>query len=128
MTQPLSDARQAVQVSMEQVNAARANLQTILDNLTAGVMVLDAQGVIQSSNPGATRILLVPLAACVGQRLADIDGLQTFGEKVQAQFDSFLGTRSEHGLDHWQQSFELGNAAVELAGRQANNALILVAR
>jgi len=29
---------------MEQVNAARANLQTILDNLTAGVMVLDAQG------------------------------------------------------------------------------------
>ena len=128
MTQQLADARQAVQASMEQVNAARANLQTILDNLTAGVMVLDAQGVIQSSNPGATRILRVPLAACVGQRLADIDGLQTFGEKVQAQFDSFLGTRSEHGLDHWQQSFELGNAAVELAGRQANNALILVAR
>lgn len=128
MTQQLSDARQAVQTSMEQVNAARANLQTILDNLTAGVMVLDAQGVIQSSNPGATRILRVPLAAYEGHRLAEIEGLQTFGEQVQAQFDSFLGARSEHALDHWQQSFELGNAAAVLTGRQADDAIILVAR
>ena len=128
MTQQLADARQAVQTSMAQMNAARANLQTILDNLTAGVMVLDAQGVIQSSNPGATRILRVPLAAYEGQRLAEIEGLQSFGKSVQAQFDSFLGARDEHGLDHWQQSFELGAAAVELAGRQAHNALILVAR
>lgn len=128
MTQQLADARHAVHASMEEVNAARANLQTILDNLTAGVMVLDAQGLIQSSNPGATRILRVPLAAHVGQRLADIEGLKAFGESIQAQFDSFLGTRSEHGLDHWQQSFELGNSAAALTGRQADNAIILVAR
>jgi nitrogen fixation/metabolism regulation signal transduction histidine kinase len=128
MTQQLADARAAVESSMEQVNAARANLQTILDNLTAGVMVLDAQGLIQTSNPGATRILRVPLASYVGRRLADIEGLQTFGEDVQAQFDSFLGARSEHGLDHWQQSFELGNAAAAMTGRQADGAIILVAR
>jgi nitrogen fixation/metabolism regulation signal transduction histidine kinase len=128
MTQQLADARQAVQTSMEDVNAARSNLQTILDNLTAGVIVLDAQGHIQSANPGATRILRVPLAAFEGQRLADIEGLQTFGDSVQAQFDSFLGARSEHGLDHWQQSFELGNATAALIGRQADDALVLVAR
>ncbi len=128
MTQQLADARQAVQLSMQQVNAARANLQTILDNLTAGVMVLDAQGTIKSFNPGATRILRVPLAAYEGRRLADIEGLQPFGEKVQAQFDSFLGDHSEHQLDHWQQSFELGNTSAAATGRQADNALILVAR
>jgi nitrogen fixation/metabolism regulation signal transduction histidine kinase len=128
MTQQLADARQAVQVSMQEVNAARENLQTILDNLTAGVMVLDAQGVIQSSNPGAQRILRVPLAAFEGRRLTEIDGLQKFGEEVQRQFDSFLGERTEHGLDHWQQSFELGNANGRLVGRQAEDALILVAR
>jgi nitrogen fixation/metabolism regulation signal transduction histidine kinase len=128
MTQQLADARLSVQGSMEQVNAARANLQTILDNLTAGVMVLDAQGVIQSANPGATRILRVPLAAYEGRRLADIDSLHTFGTSIQAQFDSFLGARSEHDLDHWQQSFELGNTAAALTGRQADNAIILVAR
>jgi nitrogen fixation/metabolism regulation signal transduction histidine kinase len=43
MTQQLADARAAVDKSMGQVNAARANLQTILDNLTAGVIVLDAR-------------------------------------------------------------------------------------
>jgi nitrogen fixation/metabolism regulation signal transduction histidine kinase len=128
MTQQLADARQAVQGSMEQVSAGRANLQTILDNLTAGVIVLDAQGVVQSSNPGATRILRVPLAVFEGRRLAEVEGLQAFGDDVQRQFDSFLGTRTEHGLDHWQHSFELGNAAARLVGRQAEDALILVAR
>ena len=128
MTQQLADARQAVQGSMEQVSAARSNLQTILDNLTAGVIVLDAQGVVQSSNPGATRILRVPLAVFEGRRLTEVEGLQAFGEDVQRQFDSFLGTRTEHGLDHWQHSFELGNAAARLVGRQAEDALILVAR
>ena len=74
MTQQLADARAAVEKSMGQVSAARANLQTILDNLTAGVIVLDAQGRIQSSNPGATRILRVPLAAYEGQPLAERAG------------------------------------------------------
>lgn len=128
MTQQLADARQAVQVSMRQVDASRANLQTILDNLTAGVMVLDAQGVIQSSNPGATRILRVPLDAHQGQRLAAIEGLEAFGRSIQTQFDSFIGARGEHGPDHWQHSFELGNTTAELTGRQADGAIILVAR
>ena len=128
MTQQLADARQSVQTSMSQVNSARANLQTILDNLTSGVMVLDSNGVIQSSNPGATRILRLPMATHEGHRLADIEGLQAFGSGIQSQFNSFLGTRSEHGLDHWQQSFEIGNTAAALTGRQADNAIILVAR
>lgn len=127
MTQQLADARQAVEVSMAQVNAARASLQTILDNLTAGVMVLDAQGVIQSVNPGATRILRVPLAACEGRRLADIAGLETFGRQVQMQFETFLGERGERGLDHWQQSFELG-AAASATAQPLGETLTLVAR
>ena len=128
MTQQLADARQAVEHSMEQVNAARANLQTILDNLTAGVMVLDAHGVILSANPGATRILRVPLAAYEGRRLADIEELREFGKNVQFQFDAFLGERAEHGLDHWQQSFELGGAHTGLAGQSTEDAITLVAR
>ena len=128
MTQQLSEARQAVGASMEQVDAARANLQTILDNLTAGVIVLDAQGVVQSSNPGATRILRMPMAAYEGRALAEVEGLQDFARQVQARFDSFLGERSEDGLDHWQQSFELGATASGLAGRQSDNTIVLVAR
>ncbi len=124
MTQQLAEARSAVEKSMGQVSAARANLQTILDNLTAGVIVLDVQGAIQSSNPGATRILRAPLAAYEGRPLEDIAGLETFAARVRAQFDAFLSERAQHGLDHWQQSFEL-NAAQP---GSPQNAITLVAR
>ena len=107
MTQQLADARSAVDRSMLQVHTSRANLQTILDNLTAGVILLSEQGLIKTSNPGATRILRVPLAAWEGRSLSDIEGLVEFAAHVQREFDGFLGERSQHGLDHWQQSFEL---------------------
>ncbi|WP_296494310.1 ATP-binding protein [Rhodoferax sp.] len=128
MTQQLADARQAVQTSMAQVSAAHANLQTILDNLTAGVMVLDAKGRIFASNPGATRILRVPLAAHEGQVLAEIEGLQTFGQQVQEQFDNFFGVHAERTLDHWQQSFEIGGLGQAQSGRPANDVITLVTR
>ena len=128
MTQQLSDARLAVESSMAQVSAARANLQTILDNLTSGVVVLDAQGVVVSSNPGATRILRSPIAAFEGRRLAQVEGLHEFAANVDAQFRLFLGERKAHGLDHWQQSFELQAAQGGMVGQASQNAITLVAR
>jgi len=125
MTQQLSDARTAVQLSMSQVDAARANLQTILDNLTAGVIVLDAQGRIQSSNPGATRILRAPMAAYHGQPLGEVPGLALFAKDVNAQFADFLNdVNAPHGLEQWQQSFELNTA---MPG-SPDNAITLIAR
>ena len=125
MTQQLSDARTAVQLSMSQVDAARANLQTILDNLTAGVIVLDGQGRIQSSNPGATRILQAPMAAYHGQLLGEVPGLDLFAKEVNMQFADFLSDgNAPHGLDQWQQSFELNTA---MPG-SPDNAITLIAR
>ena len=128
MTQQLADARHAVSVSMDQVDAARSNLQTILDNLTAGVIVLSAEGVIRSSNPGATRIMRLPLAAFEGRRLAEVEGLQDFALQIQSRFDAFLGERSADGLDHWQQSFELGGNGAGASSLHNENAIVLVAR
>ena len=108
MTAQLADARQSVESSMAQVDASRANLQTILDNLTAGVIVLSHQGELLSANPGATRILKVPLAAHTGQVLGTIPGLEVFGNAVQSQFAEFMVVKQEHEPDHWQQTFELG--------------------
>ena len=124
MTQQLADARSAVEHSMDEVVAARTNLQTILDNLTSGVIVLDPQGVIQASNPSATRVLRAPLAAFEGRPLADVGGLQSFAEGVQAQFDDFLRERAQQGADHWQASFELSATPSGMA----KNAITLVAR
>ncbi len=107
MTQQLSDARNAVELSLNQLDAARGNLQTILDNLTAGVIVLNSQGLIQSSNPGATRILKVPLAAHEKASLMSLPNLQNFAAGVQEQFELLSADKDRHELDHWQKSFEI---------------------
>jgi nitrogen fixation/metabolism regulation signal transduction histidine kinase len=126
MTQQLSDARSAVERSLNQLDAARGNLQTILDNLTAGVMVLDPQGVIQSANPGATRILRVPVAAHKGLSMLSLPTLDEFARGVSDQFTLLRSDKETHELDHWQKSFEihatgqgLSEAAVTLLARGA---------
>ncbi len=132
MTEQLLEARSAVQQSMSQLDASRANLQTILDNLTAGVIVLDVHGRIQSSNPGATSILHAPLAAWHGKSLGEVPGLEVFARAVLAQFSNYLhdklgdrqGDIAPHALEQWQQSFEL-NAAMP---GSPDHAITLIAR
>jgi nitrogen fixation/metabolism regulation signal transduction histidine kinase len=82
MTQQLSDARNSVEQSMAQLDLARSHLQTMLDNLTAGVVLLDHQGLILSINPGATRILKQTMQARVGMPLQSIAGLEGFAQQV----------------------------------------------
>jgi nitrogen fixation/metabolism regulation signal transduction histidine kinase len=125
MTQQLADARSAVDESMREVNAARAELQTILDNLTAGVVVMDAQGHVLTGNPGAAHILRAPLEAYRDRPLADVPGLADFAGAVAGRFAEFLGDRSPDGPDHWQQSFEL-HGSTSSTGDQ--NAVYLIAR
>lgn len=108
MTQQLLDARTAVDKSMGEVKSARTNLQTILDNLTAGVMVLDERWHVLSVNPGATRILRIPMAAYIGRTLADVPHLAPLALMVEEQFDSFFGAQGDAvERDRWQQVFEL---------------------
>jgi nitrogen fixation/metabolism regulation signal transduction histidine kinase len=123
MTQQLADARAAVEKSMYEVSAARANLQTILDNLTAGVIVLDVHGRIQASNPGAARILQQALFEYQGRPLGEVPGLEAFGAAVQQRFDEFM--TETQVVDHWQQPFELNPART---GDAQSNVITLVAR
>jgi nitrogen fixation/metabolism regulation signal transduction histidine kinase len=120
MTQQLADARNSLDQSMRQVSAARANLQTILDNLTAGVVVLDQHGVIDSINPGATRILRTPLAPYLHQPLLHVPGLEVLAQGVLQQFDRLSADAAPSAVEasasaaqpsgSWQQSFEWGSS------------------
>ncbi|MEP6876978.1 MAG: ATP-binding protein, partial [Burkholderiales bacterium] len=107
MTTQLSDARALVQRSVVQVEGARANLQTILDNLTAGVIVFDRLGHIDTVNPGATRIMRLPLSAYRGQPLANVPGLEAFAQAVGQRFELHSTSPEAGERDHWQDSFEL---------------------
>ncbi len=131
MTQQLADARSTVESSMAQVNTARENLQVILDNLTSGVIVMDPNGVIQSCNPGAARILQRSLENNKGQTLESVTGLEKFAQGVKSQFDAFLSERQLHHLDHWQHSFELNSLESSTAGNSpfaTHQTITLIAR
>lgn len=111
MTQQLADARGLVEHSVAEVEAARTKLQTILDTMSAGVIVFDAAGGIDSVNPGATRILRLPLSAYRGASLAEVPGLADFGRAIDERFGQ-LETLPEPGeRDQWQEAFELPSSA-----------------
>lgn len=110
MTQQLADARELVDRTVSELEAARTKLQTILDNMSAGVIVFDQAGRIDSINPGATRILRLPLSAYVGRALGEVPGLEGFDAMLGQRFAQLeigpeLGER-----DQWQDSFELRSA------------------
>jgi len=107
MTEQLSEARELVHRSVAQVEGARANLQTILDNLTAGVIVFDRSGAIDTVNPGATRILRLPLSAYRGRKLEEVAGLGSFAQVVWQRFELHAASPEAGERDHWQDSFEL---------------------
>ena len=121
MTEQLSDARALVERSVTQLERARTHLQTILDNLTAGVIVFRRDGRIDSVNPGATRILRQPMSAYVGRSLAEVPGLQPLAEAVERRFALHRAAPEAGERDHWQDSFDLGAGD---AGRQSLTLLL----
>jgi nitrogen fixation/metabolism regulation signal transduction histidine kinase len=115
MTQQLADARGLVQRSLAEVESAKTHLQTILDNLTSGVIVFDAHGTINTVNPGATRILRVAPKDWTGQTLERLPGLEDFAQAVARHFATHAAELdpSDHGPDspgHWQEALALGHA------------------
>ena len=107
MTAQLADAREEVQRGVTQLEGARTRLQTILDNLTAGVVLFDRDGRIDTVNPGATRILRLPLTVFVGRRLDEVPELGEFARSVWQRFELHASSPEAGERDHWQEAYEL---------------------
>lgn len=106
MTQQLSDARQTVQNSLAEVDAARRQLQTILDNLTAGVVVMHDTGTVVMANPGAERLLEARPGGLEGASLYGLDQAEGLLQVAQQQFAS-MGEQDSPNA-YWQQTIEIG--------------------
>jgi nitrogen fixation/metabolism regulation signal transduction histidine kinase len=105
MTEQLADARIMVERSVSQLESARTHLQTILDNLSAGVIVFDATGRMATVNPGAARILRLTVPALREHRLEDVPALHEFAEAIQQRFEQHAADDGEQ--DHWQDTLEV---------------------
>jgi len=107
MTEQLAEAREQVTRGVAQLEGARTRLQTILDSLSAGVIVFDRQRRIDTVNPGATRILRQPLSAHLGRPLDQVPGLAELAHKVWQRFELHGASPEAGERDHWQDAFEL---------------------
>jgi len=114
MTEQLGAARAQVQRGVTQLESARTHLQTILDSLTAGVIVFDAERRIDTVNPGATRILKLPLSAYRGRPLAEVPGLAEMAQAVWRRFELHTSSPEAGERDHWQDSFDLATDAGDI--------------
>jgi len=115
MTEQLADAREQVQRGVAQLEGARTRLQTILDSLSAGVIVFDKAGLIDTVNPGATRILRQPLGAYQGRRLDDVPGMADLAAAVRQRSELHTSSPEDGERDHWQDAFELQLSQGEVA-------------
>ncbi len=109
MTRQLFDARAAVEQNRSELENAKAYLESVLANMSAGVMVLDAQFRLMSCNESVDRILQHDFEPYLGLPLSEIAGLSTFAEVVTRAFteQSAKSAGDNGGGFHWQQQIEI---------------------
>lgn len=111
MTKQLSDARAAVEKNRTELRNAKAYLESVLANMSAGVMVLDEQFRLVTCNESVESILQRNLEPHIGKPLVAIDGLATFAAAITRAFteqsaQSAAGATRRGNL-HWQQQIEI---------------------
>ena len=109
MTEQLDDARSVAESRRSELETAKAYLENILANLSAGVLVLDEQLRLVTANHGAGAILQETFDDLKGQTLANWPRLQPL---AKALLDSF----KQHGADTWQKQLELAERMLLVRG------------
>jgi nitrogen fixation/metabolism regulation signal transduction histidine kinase len=105
MTRQLEEARRMVESNRAQLERSNVYLESVLSNLSAGVLVFDQQFRLTTFNQGAQAILSVDLRAAPGRPLETIDGMIDFAGMIRQAFSQHAAVGSER--THWQEQFEL---------------------
>ena len=107
MTTQLAEAQQKTEESRRATETTRAYLESILGNLSAGVLAFDDRYRLRTANASAAVILQQPLAELTGTALSDwgrrLPALAPFAELVA---DGFRASRDAQ----WQKQTELSVA------------------
>ena len=110
MTRQLAEAQALAEKSRADLEAAKAYLESVLANMSAGVIVLDHNFRLIGCNDVVSRILRHDLTPYVGQELSDVKGLETFSTALTKAFSEFAaqtaGSANPQNL-HWQKEIEI---------------------
>ena len=129
MTMQLADARRTGERTRAELENAKVYLESVLANMSAGVMVLDGEFRLVSCNESVERILEMDFTQHIGQPLAGMDGLAPFAVAVTKAFSeqsaqSAAGGNRSNGR-HWQQQIGIPRVS---DGHDAEHDIILLAR
>jgi len=100
MTEQLGQARAVAEATREQVESAKAYLENILANLSAGVLTFDEAFRLQIANAGAGAVLGEDLARCAGGPLGGTANLDALATEIER---GFAAPRE----GSWQREIEL---------------------
>ena len=101
MTMRIARSRDETKAASIEVEHQRAYLETVLSNLTAGVVSFGSTYKIRTANQAAYRILHIPVSHFVGQTLLDVIVLHPQLTQLWESIQELL----ENADDVWQQRF-----------------------
>jgi nitrogen fixation/metabolism regulation signal transduction histidine kinase len=100
MTRQLDDARREADRHRGEVESARAYLESILANLSAGVLAFDRQGILRTINEGAMTILGDDIQTLIGASAESWSCHEPLGQCIRQHF-------GQAELSEWQGQLEL---------------------
>ncbi len=132
MTRQLHDAHQAVERNRTELQNAKAYLESVLGNMSAGVMVLDGEFKLVTCNQSVELILLHDCTSYIGKSLNEIVSLGPFANAVMNAFSqqsaqSAAGTNKKRSL-HWQKQIEIPRPLQDTEVSSDDNTVTLLVR
>jgi len=104
MTRQIADATEAMERNQQQLENAKTYLESILSNLTSGVLTFDERYYLRTVNATAYEILGIPAGAFHGLKLPDwtthVATVTPFAEIVMGQFASAANRQWEQQLEY----------------------------
>lgn len=105
MTRQLDEARHMVENNRQQLERSNVYLESVLSNLSSGVLVFDEMFRVSMFNQGAQSILRTDLRSVKGRPLETADGAFALSQLIRQAFAAHAAVGSER--QYWQQQFEL---------------------
>ncbi|MFV0282756.1 MAG: ATP-binding protein [Castellaniella sp.] len=105
MTRQLDEARQMVDRHRRQLEQSNLYLESVLSNLSSGVLVFDQAFRLTLFNQGAQTILGLDLRTVQGRPLETADGALPLANLIRQAFSAHEAVESTR--PYWQQQFEV---------------------
>jgi nitrogen fixation/metabolism regulation signal transduction histidine kinase len=107
MTRQIADATEAMERNQVQLEDSKTYLESILSNLTSGVLTFDERLYVKTMNAAASGILGIPGGAFHGLKLSEwprhVQSVAPFAEIALRQF-------AAAGMKHWEEQMEYRRA------------------